>query len=120
MSKIDDWQKERERLNEKIHSKDHLGIKRFFRLDGAAYEEGSALDPKTKEMLGLVASVVLRCDDCILYHIIQCAKYNVTSEELLDIMNIGLVVGGSITIPHIRRAIDSWDEMQKKLEEEKA
>ena len=119
MGKIDDWQKERERLNEIITEKKHLGVNRFFRLDGAAYEDG-ALDTKTKEMLGLVASLVLRCDDCILYHIIQCAREGITTDEMMDIMNVGLIVGGSITIPHIRRAVDSWEQMQKMFEEEKA
>jgi AhpD family alkylhydroperoxidase len=114
MSKIEEWKKERERLNEIIHKNDHIGIKRFFRLDGAAYEEG-ALDSRTKEMLGLVASLVLRCDDCVLYHIIQCAGLGITTEEFLDIINVGLIVGGSITIPHIRRAIDAWDKMQAEL-----
>jgi len=110
MSKIEQWKKERERLNELLLSKDHLGIKRFFRLDSAAYEPGS-LDSKTKEMLGLACSVVLRCDDCINYHLIQCAGAGVTTEELLDILNVSLIVGGSITIPHIRRAMQSWEEI---------
>jgi AhpD family alkylhydroperoxidase len=110
MSKIEEWKKERARLNELLLSKDHLGIKRFFRLDSATYETG-ALDAKTKEMLGLACSVVLRCDDCINYHLIQCAGAGVTTEELLDIINISLIVGGSITIPHIRRAMQSWEEL---------
>ena len=114
MGKVEDWKKQREKLNKKILEQDHLGIKRFFRLDGAAYEDG-ALDSKTKEMLGLACSVVLRCDDCITYHLIQCLKENVTTDELLDILNVSLIVGGSITIPHIRRAVDSWDEMQKSV-----
>ena len=110
MGKIDDWQKEREKLNDVIFRKNHLGIKRFFRLDRAAYEEG-ALDSKTKEMLGLVASLVLRCDDCVKYHLIQCMREGVTTDELMDILYIGLIVGGSITIPHLRRAVGNWDEL---------
>ncbi len=119
MSKIKDWQKERERLNEVILEKKHLGVNRFFRLDGAAYEDGP-LDSKTKEMMGLVASLVLRCDDCILYHLIQCAQEEVTTDEIMEILNIGLIVGGSIVIPHMRRAIDHWDELQKIKKEEQA
>jgi len=112
MSKINEWQKEREKLNSTILAKEHLGIKRFFRLDTAAYEDG-ALDAKTKEMLGLACSTVLRCDDCITYHIIQGAELGISTDEFMEIMNVALVVGGSITIPHIRRAVERWDEIQK-------
>jgi AhpD family alkylhydroperoxidase len=112
MGKINDWKRERERLNDAILSKEHLGIKRFFRLDTSAYEDG-ALDAKTKEMLGLACSTVLRCDDCITYHIIQCAELSVSTDEFMEIMNVALVVGGSITIPHIRRAVESWDEIYR-------
>lgn len=110
MSKIEDWKKERERLNELLLSKEHLGIKRFFRLDSAAYEDGT-LDAMTKEMLGLACSIVLRCDDCIRYHIIQCTEAGVTTGQFLEILNVSLVVGGSITIPHIRRAAEVWEEL---------
>lgn len=88
-----------------------LGIKRFYSLDSQTYREG-ALPAKTKELLGLVASLVLRCDDCIKYHVIQCEKEGVTSAELEEALTIGLIVGGSITIPHLRRALQAWDELQ--------
>ena len=88
-------------------------IKRFFSIDSTTYEEGT-LSKSTKELLGLVASLVLRCDDCILYHIIQCFELGITSNEFIEALNIGLVVGGSITIPHLRRAIQSWDELMSK------
>lgn len=82
--------------------------KRFYGLDAATYQPG-ALDKKTKELLGFTASLVLRCDDCILYHLIACKESGVTSEELSEAVSIGMLVGGSITIPHIRRAMEIWD-----------
>ena len=88
-------------MNELILKTENKNIKRFFALDHAVYEKG-ALDKKTKELLGLVASIVLRCNDCICYHVDQCLKENVTSEELYEALSIALIVGGSITIPHIR------------------
>jgi AhpD family alkylhydroperoxidase len=110
---IDEFNEYRKEMNDRILGSDHLGIKRFFALDHQAYEAG-ALDPKTKELLGLVASLVLRCDDCITYHILQCAEQGVTRAEFLDTFNIALVVGGSITIPHLRRAVDRMDETLSK------
>lgn len=98
----------RARMNERIGQIDHLGIKRFFRLDSAAYEPGT-LDPKTKELLGLVASAVLRCNDCIDYHVEQCIAAGWSDEELHDALNVALVVGGSIVIPHLRHAVESID-----------
>ncbi len=106
---IDQFNEYRREMNERILSSDHLGIKRFFALDHQAYEAG-ALDSKTKELLGLVASLVLRCDDCITYHVLQCVDVGVRREEFLDAFNIALVVGGSITIPHLRRAFERMDE----------
>ena len=96
-------------MNERLLGSNHLGIKRFFALDTQAYEDG-ALDKRTKELMGLTASVVLRCDDCITYHIKQCAGVGVTREQFLDAFNVALVVGGSITIPHLRRAIERVDQ----------
>jgi len=100
----------RSRMNERILGADHRAIKRFFGVDTLTYEPG-ALDVKTKEMLGLVASMVLRCDDCISYHIQQCKKENVTDAELFDVFSVALVVGGSIVIPHLRRAVAFLDEL---------
>lgn len=87
--------------------------KRFFRLDGQAYEPG-ALPAKTKELLGLVASAVLRCDDCIAYHIDQCVKAGVSDEELWEALDVALIVGGSIVIPHLRRGVEFLDETREK------
>lgn len=103
----------RERMNTRILGENNLVINRFFALDGRAYENG-ALDVKTKELLGLVASLVLRCDDCITYHIVRCAEEGVTRDEAFETMSIGLIVGGSIVIPHLRRAVDRWDELTAK------
>lgn len=90
-----------------------LNTKRFFRLDGACYEAG-ALDVRTKELLGLVASLVLRCDDCIAYHVDQCVKVGLSDEQLFEAFDIGLLVGGSIVIPHLRRAVEFLDEARVK------
>ena len=106
---MDEFDKYRTEMNERLLGSNHLGIKRFFALDTQAYED-SALDKRTKELMGLTASIVLRCDDCITYHIKQCAGVGVTREEFLDAFNVALVVGGSITIPHLRRAIERVDQ----------
>lgn len=108
--RIEQFCKERERLNEVILDRDNINIKRFFGIDSAVYRDG-ALDPKTKELLGLVASTVLRCDDCITYHLIRCAEEGVSNAEFDETMAVALLVGGSITIPHLRRAYDRWKEL---------
>lgn len=110
MSHVEEFQAYREKMNEKILSCGHLGMKRFFNLDSAAYREG-VLPVKTKELLGLVASTVLRCNDCITYHIIQCKNEGVTREELYEAFNVALIVGGSITIPHIRYGFEILEEL---------
>lgn len=107
-SRLDEFESYRTRMNERIAGIDHLGIKRLYNLDTNAYREG-ALDPKTKELLGLVASMVLRCNDCIDYHILQCVDAGWTDEELYDAFNVALIVGGSIVIPHLRHAVESLD-----------
>jgi AhpD family alkylhydroperoxidase len=109
-TKLEEFNRFRSAMNEKLLNADNLQIKRFFALDSQAYQEG-ALPVKTKELLGLVASGVLRCDDCITYHLIQCVKAGVTRAEFLEVFNIILVVGGSITIPHVRRAVETLDEI---------
>lgn len=105
----------RERMNQEILDQGNLVINRFFALDSRTYEPG-ALDAKTKELLGLVASLVLRCDDCITYHLIRCREEGVTQEELLEALSVGLIVGGSIVIPHLRRAVDRWSEIGRGRE----
>lgn len=114
MSKeIREFRETRERMNERILSADNLDLKRFFALDSAVYREG-ALNPKTKELLGLVASTVLRCDDCILYHLIRCGDEGVTDAEFYETMSIALIVGGSIAIPHLRTAFEQWEKVRTK------
>lgn len=108
--RLEDFQKFRADLNEEILNCGHLGMKRFFALDHQAYEPG-ALDTKTKELLGLVASAVLRCDDCITYHLVRCAEEGWKREEVIDALNVALVVGGSISIPHVRRAFARMREI---------
>jgi AhpD family alkylhydroperoxidase len=107
---LDDFQKTRADLNEEILGCGHLGIKRFFALDHQAYEPGP-LGTKTKELLGLVASAVLRCDDCITYHLVRCGEEGWKRDEVIDALNVALIVGGSITIPHVRRAFARMREI---------
>ena len=113
---MDEFDRYRAEMNERLLDSDHLGIKRFFALDTQAYEDG-ALDRRTKELMGLAASIVLRCDDCITYHIKQCVSEEVTRPQFLDAFNVALVVGGSITIPHLRRAIERLDQMLEGRDE---
>jgi len=109
--RVEDFQGERKRLNELVMKNASLKIKRFYALDSDVYRKG-ALPAKTKEMLGLVSSLVLRCDDCIMYHVIRCRDEGVTDGEMEELVAIGLVVGGSITIPHVRRLYDAWEELK--------
>ena len=103
----------REKMNAEILGEDNLVINRFFNLDGRAYEAG-ALDVKTKELLGLVASMVLRCDDCITNHVVRCQEEGITREQAFEAFSVGLVVGGSIVIPHLRRAVARWTELEEE------
>ena len=112
-TRLDQFEAHRKRMNERILSAGHLGIKRFFNLDTKAYEDG-ALPAKTKELLGLVASAVLRCNDCIDYHLIQCVDAGCTDDELLEALNVALVVGGSIVIPHLRHAFETIDLLRER------
>ena len=112
-TRIDEFEAYRQRMNERIMAADHLGIKRFFNLDTKAYEDG-ALSAGTKELLGLVASAVLRCNDCIDYHLIQCVNAGFSDEELYEALNVALVVGGSIVIPHLRHAFETIDLLRER------
>ncbi|HYB67280.1 MAG TPA: carboxymuconolactone decarboxylase family protein [Candidatus Acidoferrales bacterium] len=109
---LEEFKKYREEMNRKILASGNLQIQRFFNLDTRAYEEG-ALSSKVKELLGLVASLVLRCDDCITYHVIRCVEEGVSDAEFFEAFNVGLVAGGSITIPHVRRAVERLEECRK-------
>jgi AhpD family alkylhydroperoxidase len=101
----------RQRMNERNLAQDNQLVRRFFALDTQTYKDG-ALDLKTKEMLGLVASLVLRCDDCVSYHVAQCRDAGVSRDEFFEVFSVGLVVGGSIVIPHLRRAVDFLDRLE--------
>ncbi len=109
----DDFFEFREEINEKILDTDNLSLKRFFELDSRVYREGE-LSSKIKEMLGLVASLVLKCDECIYYHLDRCRKEGVTREEFQEIFSIALVAGGSIVIPHVRKAVKFLEELAEK------
>lgn len=102
----------RSRMNEVILSKDNLVIKRLWNLDTNTYAAG-ALDVKTKEMLGLVASMVLRCDDCIKYHLGKTHELGITTEQVYEVFAVANIVGGTIVVPHTRRAAEYWEELQK-------
>jgi AhpD family alkylhydroperoxidase len=110
---LEEFRKFRERMNSEILGENNLVINRFFALDTRTYEAG-ALDVKTKELLGLVASLVLRCDDCVTYHLVRCAEEGVSRSEMFESLSVGLVVGGSIVIPHLRRGVETWNELEKK------
>ncbi len=109
---IQDFFKERDDLNRIVLDSATLETKRFLSLDNQVYRDG-ALPRKTKELLGLIASFVLRCDDCVLYHLKQCSELGVTDDELREALGVGLIAGGSITIPHLRKAVKSWGELKE-------
>ncbi len=110
-NRLEDFREKRAVMNEKIMELDHLGVKRFFNMDTNTYRDG-ALNSKTKELLGLVASAVLRCNDCIDYHLEQCAEAGWTKDEIIDAMNVALIVGGSIVIPHMRHAVETLEFLE--------
>lgn len=116
MKDLKEFNEFRRKMNERITNCGHLGLKRFWALDSRAYEPGH-LDEKTLEFMGLTTSMVLKCDDCVTYHIIRLIQLGATNEELYEALNVSLIVGGSITIPHIRRAfetIDTCRDLQEK------
>lgn len=113
MSPIEEFNAYRAKMNEKIMAEDNKVIKRFFNLDTNTYTAG-ALDVKTKEMIGLASSMVLRCDDCIKYHLGKSHEAGLTKEEIFEVFSIALVIGGSIVIPHLRRAVEYWEELDNQ------
>ncbi len=112
-NKVKEFNEYRSRMNDMILSDDNKIIKRIFNLDTNAFKEGH-LPVKTKELLGLVASTVLRCDDCIAYHLETCYKLGVTKEEMMETMSIGTLIGGTIVIPHLRRAVEYWEALEQQ------
>ncbi|MBK7570580.1 MAG: carboxymuconolactone decarboxylase family protein [Bacteroidetes bacterium] len=109
-NQVQEFNDYRTKMNERILSQDNLVIKRLFNLDTNTYADG-ALNVKTKEMLGLVASMVLRCDDCIKYHLGKCKDEGVTTAEVFEVFAIANIVGGTIVIPHLRRAVEYWEQL---------
>lgn len=112
-NRLQQFREKRAAANEKVFALEHLGVKRFFNLDSNTYRDG-ALDAKIKELLGLVASAVLRCNDCIDYHLEQCAEVGFSKSEIVDALNVALVVGGSIVIPHFRHAVETLEILQNE------
>lgn len=110
MNSIKDFNDYRSRMNDRILAQDNKVLKRFWSLDNQTYQDG-ALDRRTKELLGLVASMVLRCDDCIKYHLITCHEEGINTDEIYEVFSVANLVGGSIVIPHTRRAAEFWDEL---------
>ena len=110
MKLIDEYNEYRTKMNEKILAADNKVIKRLFSVDTLTYQEG-ALSEKTKEMLGLVASMVLRCDDCVKYHLTRCFELKVSKDEVFEIFSVACLVGGTIVIPHMRRAVEFWEAL---------
>jgi AhpD family alkylhydroperoxidase len=114
MSLVDNFNEYRSKMNDKIMASDSLIIKRIFNLDTNAYAEGS-LDIKTKELIGLTCSLVLRCDDCVKYHLGKCKEVGFTTAEVNEAMGVATLVGGTIVIPHLRRAFEYWEELQSHV-----
>ncbi len=112
-NQVEEFNAYRAKMNEKILGSDNLVLKRLFNLDTNTYEEG-ALSTVTKEMLGLVASMVLRCDDCIKYHLGKCYELGVSTPQIFEIFSVANIVGGTIVIPHTRRAVEYWEALQEK------
>ncbi|HUK13772.1 MAG TPA: carboxymuconolactone decarboxylase family protein [Thermoanaerobaculaceae bacterium] len=115
MSDIDEFIAARKEANAAVLRQDHLGIKRFFALDEAAYRDGP-LSGRVKELLGLAASLVLRCNDCVDYHLVQCLKAGWSEAEIVDALDVGLVVGGSIVIPHLRHAVTTLEQLRGRTD----
>ena len=113
MNQVDQFNDYRSKMNEKIMAADNLIIKRIFNLDTNAYQKG-ALDVKSKELIGLACSLVLRCDDCVKYHLGKCKEIGFSTVEVHEAMGVATLVGGTIVIPHLRRAFEYWEELQKQ------
>lgn len=112
MSIVTEFNEYRSRMNDAILNADNKILKRIFNLDTNAYQEGD-LDVKTKEMIGLACSMVLRCDDCVKYHLGKCYELAIPDKSMYDVFAIANLVGGTIVIPHLRRAVEFWEELKK-------
>jgi AhpD family alkylhydroperoxidase len=112
MGIVQDFNNYRTKMNEKIQASESLIIKRIFNLDTNAYAEGGHLDVRSKELIGLTCSLVLRCDDCVRYHLGKCKEVGFTTEQINEAMGVATLIGGTIVIPHLRRAFEFWEELQ--------
>jgi len=119
MDQVDEFHAYREKMTGKLLGEHNKVLKRIFNLDTNAFVDG-ALDKRTKEMLGLVASLVLRCDDCVRYHLESSHKSGVSKDEIVEILSIGTLIGGTIVIPHLRRAYEYWEVLEHKEKEKEA
>lgn len=117
MDKVDEFNAYRSKMTGKILAENNKVLKRIFNLDTNAFIEG-AIDKKTKEMLGLIASLVLRCEECIQYHLETCHKEGVTRKQVVEIMSIGTLIGGTIVIPYIRKAHEYWEILEQKVSDQ--
>lgn len=115
MGLVEDFNNYRSKMNDRIAESDSLVIKRIFNLDTNAYAPGGALDIKSKELIGLTCSLVLRCDDCVRYHLGKCHEIKLTTAEVQEAMGMATLIGGTIVIPHLRRAFEYWDELTKNV-----
>ena len=113
MNQVDQFNEYRERMNARILAADNLLLKRIYNLDSNAFQDGN-LDARTKEFLGLACSLVLRCDDCVKYHLGKCFDLGITKNEVVEAMSVSTLVGGTIVIPHLRRAVEFWEELERK------
>ncbi len=116
INKVDEFNSYRAMMNDKILAENNKVLKRIFNLDTNAFAEGGSLDKKTKELLGLVASLVLRCDDCVKYHLESSHKEGVQREQVMETLSIGTLIGGTIVIPHLRRAFEYWEALEESVE----
>ncbi len=119
MSLIEEFNAYRSKMNERILGSDNKIIKRIFNLDTNAFEEG-ALPSKTKELVALSSSMVLRCDDCVRYHLGKCYEQKVSRKEIEEVFSIATLIGGTIVIPHLRRAVEYWDELEKNDDQKRS
>jgi len=113
MNSLEEFNEYRAKMNEKILAQDNKVLKRIFNLDTNAFAEGH-IDSKTKEMIGLASSMVLRCDDCVKYHLGKCHEAGLTKEQVFEVFSIATLIGGSIVIPHLRRAVDYFEELDNQ------
>lgn len=113
MGLLEEFNDYRSKMNQKLLTEENTVIKRLFNLDTNAFKDGE-VEARTKEMIGLACSMVLRCDDCMKYHLEQCFKHKITRKEVFEVFSIATLIGGTIVIPHLRRATEFWEELENQ------